>query len=371
MLAVSQILGGMNYAFIMEQQDDFTWKNVLAFNEAPQGTDHSEYIKWPLGQGQGKVVVAINPQDYSAFDTIVNATMEFLRVDALGAAAPTITVAPTLAIDEYQDLLLAITTDQPCGINIVGGADAANFEIVGGKYLRLIHAANYDAPHDADANNEFVVQVAARSFGNGLESAPFTFKLTIAPLVKTGGAQLFTQTADLTNAAWTPTGLGTRVNNSTDVLDADGGNTMDKLPQSATTSSHNITQTRTLTAGVQYFDAYKWHPDPEAPFITLRRTCGAAGSFVTTFDGRRGCFVASIGTLTPDRTFCIPLANGCFIIGHIFTAPVGAASGVGGPAVRQFSGPSTTEVGSTAAAAYINEPSHMVGKFKTHVPRTT
>jgi hypothetical protein len=372
MLAVSQLLRGTNYAFIMEQQDDFTWKNVLFFNEAPAVTDHSEYIAWPLGEGQGKALVAINPQDHADFDAITNATMEFLVVSSIGAAAPVITTSPTQAVDEYSDWLLELTADQPCGFNIVGGADAADFDIIGGKYLHLIHAADYDAPHDADTDNAFDVQVAARGFGNDLESAAFTITLSINQITKTGGSQLFTQTADLTNAAWTASGLGTRVNNSTDVTDPDGGNTMDKLPQSTGTTSHNVNQAKTLTASTKYTTGYEWVLDDQAPFAACRLTYGTGnGSTVAKFDLRRGQLVNVGVSVAPLKTFCLPLAAGKYRLGQTIVAPATTAAGQAGPAVCQFAGPSTTETGITTAAGYVRYPNLMLGDYKTHVVRTT
>lgn len=374
MLAVSQLLRGTNYAFIMEEQDDFTWKNVLFFNEAAANTDHSEYIAWPLGNGTGNVLVAINPHEHPDFDAITSATMEFLRIDSIGEEAPVITNASSYNVDEYSDWVRELTADQPCGFNIVGGADAADFEIIGGKYLKLIHAVDRDTPHDANTDNVFDVQVAARGFGNDLESDPFTITLTIDAITKTGMSQLFTQTADLTNAAWTASGLGTRVNNSTDVTDPDGGTTMDKLPQAVGTTSHNITETRTLTANTQYTDSYEWVLDAEAPFAACRRTFGTGnGSVVAKFDLRRGQYVnGGVGGVLPSAPFIIPFAaEGKFRLGMTYTSPGTTASGVGGPAVCRFAGPSTTEAGVTTAAGYVRFPSHNVGKYKTHVPRTT
>jgi hypothetical protein len=376
MLAISQLLRGTNYAFIMEEQDDFTWKNVLFVNEAPQATDHSEYVQVPLGNGQGKVLFAINPQDHPNYDAITNATLEFVRIDSIGTTAPVITPSKaTHSLNEYMDGIVELTADQPCGFNIVGGDDAANFVIIGGKYLKLIHAANYDAPHDDDGDGVFDVQITARGFGNNLESDPFPIAWTIQPLVKTGMVQLHTQTADLTNAAWVINVSGTpsltRSANSGDFFDQYGTNLLDKLIDATNNTSHNISQTKTLSSNTEYTHCYVWHPSTGAPFLSIRSTFGAAGNIVPTFDGRRGELVnvAIVGAVTLVATFCIPLANGCFLVGITFITPPSTASGQFGPAVRRFSGPSTTEVGVTSAISYLHEPSLNTGKFKTHVPR--
>lgn len=372
LLAVSQLREGVSYCFIMAEQTDHTWKNVLYFNEAPQVTNHSEYIHWPLGYSDtGKLMVAFNPQDHNDYNAITNASVKFLRIDALGNTAPVITYTSSPTVTEYKDFKAAITTDQPCGINIVGGADAANFEIVGGKYLRLNHAANFDAPHDANADNQFVVQVKAMSL-SGQESAAFTITLTITALTKTGGVELFTQTADLTNAAWTANAV-TRANDSTDVTDPDGGNTMDKIIQTAAAGvAHNLAQTLTLTASTKYTEHYEVHPSTgTSMYFGARRTFGAGGSCVCKFDLVRGRWINHNNSVIPSATFCMPLANGNFEPGMTYTAPVGTASGTGGPAIYQFAGPNAVEDGVITCNAYVRKPTCQAGDYKTHVVRTT
>lgn len=76
--------------------------------------------------------------------------------------APTITSSSTVSVDENANLAHALTASETVSWSIVGGADAAEFEI-SGSTLRFASngTRDYEAPTDADTDNDYVVDVRA------------------------------------------------------------------------------------------------------------------------------------------------------------------------------------------------------------------
>jgi hypothetical protein len=88
-----------------------------------------------------------------------NVTVTVLDIDD---TAPGITSPNTSSVDEDLTLAHALTATETVTWSIVGGADAAGFEI-SGSTLRWIGdgVQDYDAPADADADNAYIVTVRA------------------------------------------------------------------------------------------------------------------------------------------------------------------------------------------------------------------
>ena len=98
---------------------------------------------------------------------------------------PVITSSATPSVAENTTGVVNLTaTDadlpgQTVSFSITGGADAAQFQIVGGQ-LRFSSAPDYEAPTDADANNVYQVQVTAND-GAG-RTAVQNLSVTVTPV---------------------------------------------------------------------------------------------------------------------------------------------------------------------------------------------
>jgi hypothetical protein len=106
-----------------------------------------------------------------------------------GHTVPTITSDDTVDNVENAGLAHALTADETVTWSIIGGADAAKFEI-SGSTLRWLGdgVKDYETPDDADTDNAYVVTVRAMS------AALFSTDQTI--------------TVTVTNAAEVPPGFG-------------------------------------------------------------------------------------------------------------------------------------------------------------------
>ena len=98
---------------------------------------------------------------------------------------PVITSSATPSVAENTTSVVNLTAtdaDLPARrsrFSITGGADAAEFQIVGGQ-LRFVAAPDYEAPSDADANNVYQVQVTAND-GAG-RTAVQNLSVTVTPV---------------------------------------------------------------------------------------------------------------------------------------------------------------------------------------------
>ena len=99
-------------------------------------------------------------------------------------SAPVITSANTASVAENQTAVMTVTytdTDLPANTilyNIVGGADAALFNIDGSGNLSFIAAPDFDNPADADLNNDYVVQVQVDDQQGGTATQTITITVT-------------------------------------------------------------------------------------------------------------------------------------------------------------------------------------------------
>ncbi|WP_194792938.1 cadherin domain-containing protein [Caenimonas koreensis] len=110
-----------------------------------------------------------------AFDG-VNYTLKMLSVTVndINDTAPVLTVASPISVNENTTLVATLTSTDadsvssgPPSYSITGGADAAFFEIVGGQ-LKFKVAQDFNTPHDAGADNSYLVQVTS---SDGIQSS--------------------------------------------------------------------------------------------------------------------------------------------------------------------------------------------------------
>ena len=99
--------------------------------------------------------------------------------------APTITSAATASNAENSVLVHPLTANETVSWSIVGGADAARFEIVGNTLRWLGNGTkDFEAPNDADSDNIYVVQV--RATDNAGNSTDQTVSVTVTDVVEAG-----------------------------------------------------------------------------------------------------------------------------------------------------------------------------------------
>jgi hypothetical protein len=106
-------------------------------------------------------------------------------VTYVDTVAPTITSSSSVSNDENSILAHALTADEAIASwSIVGGADATRFEISGSTLRWLSNGVkDFEAPNDADANNQYIVQVRAQDAA-GNNSAPQTITVTVNNVVE-------------------------------------------------------------------------------------------------------------------------------------------------------------------------------------------
>ena len=99
----------------------------------------------------------------TATDAALNATNQTITVTVTNVTAiPVITSTATANNTEGVALAHSLTADQSVTWSIVGGADAARFEVSGSTLRWLSNGVkDYEAPNDADTNNAYIVQVRA------------------------------------------------------------------------------------------------------------------------------------------------------------------------------------------------------------------
>jgi hypothetical protein len=97
-------------------------------------------------------------------------------VGVVDVIAPTITSAATVSVNENANLAHTLTASETVTWSIVGGADAAKLEISGSTLRWLANGSkNYEAPDDANADNQYLVQVRATdTAGNNSTSQTIT-----------------------------------------------------------------------------------------------------------------------------------------------------------------------------------------------------
>jgi len=119
--------------------------------------------------------------------------------------APTITSSSSVSINELAQLAHALTANEPVVWSIVGGADAARFELTptSRQSLRWLNddVKIFGTPNDADLNNQYIVTVRATDLSGNQTNQTITVTVldTIYDVSFTGGTN--------TNATLTLGGL--------------------------------------------------------------------------------------------------------------------------------------------------------------------
>lgn len=105
-------------------------------------------------------------------------------VDTTGA---TISTSATQSVAENAALSVALTANETATWTITGGVDSAQFEI-SGTTLRWVSngSQNFEAPLDANADNDYVVQVTATDVAGNTSNKTIT--VTVTDVVEAGGA---------------------------------------------------------------------------------------------------------------------------------------------------------------------------------------
>lgn len=100
---------------------------------------------------------------------------------------PVITTDPNVTVDENVELVLGLVADQDVTWSIIGGADAARFELFG-AILRWVGngTKDFEFPDDANADNSYVVSVRATSAFD--MSDEMTITVTVQDVAVEGGA---------------------------------------------------------------------------------------------------------------------------------------------------------------------------------------
>jgi VCBS repeat-containing protein len=128
---------------------------ALAFASAPD-------FETPLDADNDNVYVV----EVTANDGTNNATQSISVTVQNGNELPTFTSTATPSVPENQTAVVTVTTNDVDGdtvtYSITGGADAADFTIdTNTGALSFLVAPNFEAPHDADTNNVYLVDVTA------------------------------------------------------------------------------------------------------------------------------------------------------------------------------------------------------------------
>lgn len=99
---------------------------------------------------------------------------------------PTFMTGTSASVAENATLSFTMTTDEKTTKVITGGADSTQFEIVSGGTSAFSHALrwvsngtqDYEAPHDADVNNVYLVTVTATD-ESGNNATQQTISITV------------------------------------------------------------------------------------------------------------------------------------------------------------------------------------------------
>jgi VCBS repeat-containing protein len=149
------ITGGVDQAFF-----SITTGGVLTFLAAPN-------FEAPADSGANNTYVVQVTANDGTNNTNQTVTVTVTDVNE----APVITSGNTASVPENTTAVTTVTsTDQEGNTvtyTITGGADAAKFAVdLNTGVLTFLAAPNYDIPGDADANNQYVVQVTANDGTN-------------------------------------------------------------------------------------------------------------------------------------------------------------------------------------------------------------
>ena len=120
--------------------------------------------------------------------------------------APVFRTAPAVSVGENTTTVTAVRATDRDGddvtYDITGGADQDKFSLTNTRVLSFITAPDFEAPTDADANNEYMVKVTATSgTGSRERTADRTFTVTVTNQDEMGRVTFWRDGADATTAA--------------------------------------------------------------------------------------------------------------------------------------------------------------------------
>jgi ribosomal protein S11 len=191
-------------------------------------------------------VVSVRATDASSNTTDQTVTVTVTDVDD---TAPTITSAATANNAENSVLAHALTANETVTWSIVGGADAARFELSGSTLRWASNGTkDFETPNDANTDNAYVVNVRATDTSNNTTDQTIT--VTVTDVVEGTFARYWRLNVTSTNA-----------NNSMNVAEVQLRSTAGGADQtgSGTASSPQGNLTNTPAAAFDNDAATTWH----------------------------------------------------------------------------------------------------------------
>jgi len=160
------------------------WKYVLSSMGSGKRVIRSSPVMMTIGMNLSSIVVGAKV-DGGAPST------HTLYTAAADTTAPTINSSATFSVAENVTLAHALTASESVTWTIVGGADAADYEI-SGSTLRWAGntTRDYEAPVDADTNNSYIVTVRATDGAGNFTDQTITG--TVTDVSEGGGGYTFT-----------------------------------------------------------------------------------------------------------------------------------------------------------------------------------
>lgn len=134
-----------------------------------------------------------------ATDTAGNQTDQTISVTitnvAEGGAYPVFTSSAAQTVDENEPFSLSLTTDISSTFSVVGGADAALFDLSGSTVDA--DEFDYELPEDADGDNIYEFTVRATSVADPSKYTDQNITLTVSDVVEATGNSITWSTADI------------------------------------------------------------------------------------------------------------------------------------------------------------------------------
>lgn len=112
-------------------------------------------------------------------DTVLTIQVLNETGDDPDVTSPTFTSSDAVSVEEDQPLSHTLTADEPATFQIIGGADAAHFEIVSLTTLRFADDATKDFDNPTDANVDGVYVVIVRATDPSSNAANQTISVTV------------------------------------------------------------------------------------------------------------------------------------------------------------------------------------------------
>jgi hypothetical protein len=172
--------------------------------------------------------------------------------------APVVTMANTVVVVDETTLTHALTANESVTWAIVGGADAANFQIVGSNLVWQGSPKDFENPVDVGGNNVYDVIVRATSVATGLTSPNFAIAVTVIASVTPTSLQSSITHGDVTFYFSVPVLVGRYADGQPFAISDRVFNITQITPDGVNTASGNFTMTppggsATLMTGQSYW----------------------------------------------------------------------------------------------------------------------